>query len=172
MTRITRRVLLILGCVACLALLPVAIAISDIVGGVLDNEVGILTNRAINAVRASREGTSTIGAEVTRAHPHATWSAQHDDDDSLLSVRVTADSAEWCVYYEVTPGVVLPHFSAAQIFPANRAAQILSPSLGSQFDPLPTTQGSWACSAIQWYFKKDFTNPHSAKHTARARRSN
>src|SRR5438105_12703753 len=97
-----------IGVVLALAILPFAIAIADIIGGIVDNELGIVTGQSIRNVRAYPEGASTIGAAVARLNPAATWTAKHDDDDSLLSVRVTAGSAEWCVWYDVSPGVVLP----------------------------------------------------------------
>ena len=138
----------------------VALAAGDIIFGILDDGLGIVTVDAIRAVRSLPNGEGTIGSTLDRRSPPPRWSAIHDDDDSFFSVRVSANNADWCVAYTLTL-TPFPRMTIEDIAPATRAAQAVSGSLGAAYSDLPTNS-SWACAAIRTYFKK--TSPYAVRY--------
>ena len=130
----------------------------DIVASLADEQAGVLTGRAIRAVKAEREGSETIGELVAREMGDSHWSAVHDDDDSLLSVRVTALAhhprqlqwAEWCVFYRLSPTAAYG-LQVDVIIPASRTTQVLAPAVGKRLHVLPGG-GPWSCTALRVYF--------------------
>jgi len=127
----------------------------DIILSVIDDSAGVLTSRAIKAVQTSSESGETIGAIVVKQRPTAVWAARHDDDDSLDSVRVRVigggEEAEWCVSFGVD-WWPFPRPAVRDIAPANRAGQLLAPTLSRAYSELPKF-GPWACSAVRRYFR-------------------
>jgi hypothetical protein len=138
------------------------LGVLDIVAGLSDNRLGIVTGRAIREVKNSREGSENVEAAVASSLGPAHWSAAHDDDDSFFSVRVTASPADqppdsrnpqWCVFYDLSPRA--PYgLRTKNIIPGNRAAQIAAPNVGARLQPLPGG-GPWACGALPHYYGVD-----------------
>jgi len=159
MTRSRKTLVAIAFCAVVLAI-PFALGAADILAALLDNQVGVVTHHAIRAVRALPSGPTTVGALMTRRYPNARWDGQHADDDSLFSVRVSSEGAEWCVAYTLAYAPV-PHMHLADIAPANRAAQAISGALGSRYSLLPNNN-SWACAAIRTYFRKTSRSARSS----------
>ncbi len=146
------------GLAVVVVVLGMAFGLLDMVAAVADDHAGLLTSRAIRAVQAEREGPETIGEVVARQLGDHQWSAVHDDDDSLFSVRVTALShhpkdvqwAEWCVFYRFSPTGHLG-VRVDAIIPASRTAQLLAPGVGMRLQPLPGG-GPWSCTALRIYY--------------------
>ena len=150
----------VIGVVALLGM-AILIGVSDIVLSVIDDNIGVLTSRAIKAVQTSSEAGTTIGAIVAKQRPTAVWTARHDDDDSLDSVKVAvigrgedpfeAEGPQWCVSFGVD-WWPFPRPAVRDIAPANRAGQLIAPTLSRSYGELPKF-GQFSCSAVRRYFR-------------------
>ena len=136
----------------------------DIALSQFDDRRGILTQKAIEAVRQLPEGDATIAAAVAAQRGASKWHAYHGQDDSLRVVVVTVGgwpdprlAPQWCVEFGFdwrSRG-----FSVRRIAPINLAAQDIAPTLGSQFEPLNAYGTSWCAGGAAKYRKRTVIDP-------------
>jgi hypothetical protein len=147
------------GAVLLTMTVPFAVGLLDIVLSLVDNRLGVITGAGIEAVKDLGVGKTTMSRHLASRFSSVTWSALHDDDDSLRSVRVFAEGTapnsppveiQWCVNFEWH----LSGLRVQSVAPANHEAWEATPSLHSAYEEIRSP--SYSCAAIEHYFRKSF----------------